>query len=273
MSEKPNGPAPLSENAPAAEVAAPDHVSLETLRVDPALSGRRLAAPWQRLAAMAIDGAVLVALSVLAGPILGIFTGLTVAALGSRDVSPTRIWGIFRWVFWLLGGAVMLTSILLMTGRPILRTGAFNVDRTVLQQAKQSEAVLPPSPTYRQLEDYADKLAAENRRLRESVRGSSWLNVVADWSRTFGLTFGWAGVYFTLITAWWRGRTIGKFLVGTRVVRLDGGRLNPMDTFTRYGGYAAGLVTGMIGFARLLWDPNRRAIEDRIAGTVVVRNR
>ncbi len=258
---------------PAAAKPAPDHVSLETLRVDPALASRRLAAVWQRAAGMAIDGVLLLVLSVLAGPILGFFTGLTVAMLGSRDVSPTRIWGIFRWIFWLLGGAVMLTSILLMTGRPILRTGAFNVDQTVLKQAKQGEPTLPPSPTYQQLEDYANRVAAENKRLRESVRGSSWLNAVADLSRTFGLTFGWAGVYFTLITAWWRGRTVGKFLVGTRVVRTDGGRLNPMDTFTRYGGYAAGLATGMIGFARLLWDPNRRAIEDRIAQTVVVRNR
>jgi len=166
----------------------------------------------------------------------------------------------------------MLASVLLMTGRPLLRTAAFNVDRSVLA-SKDGGLTLPAQPTFRQLQDYADRLAAENRRLRESARGSSWLNAVADFSRTLGLTFGWAGVYFTLVTAWWRGRTVGKFLVGTRVVRLDGQRLNPMDTFTRYGGYAAGVATGMIGFARLLWDPNRRAIEDRIAQTVVVRNR
>ncbi|MND03597.1 hypothetical protein D3C83_234990 [compost metagenome] len=44
-----------------------------------------------------------------------------------------------------------------------------------------------------------------------------------------------------------------------------------MDAFTRYGGYAAGLATGSIGFLRLLWDPNLQAIEDKIAGTVVVK--
>jgi uncharacterized RDD family membrane protein YckC len=248
-------------------------VSVESLRVDPGLAGRRLAARWQRAAAMAIDGVVLAALSLLAGPVLGFFTGLTVAALGGREVSATRIWRLFRWIFWLLGGGIMVTSVLLMLGRPVLRTAAFNLDPAMLREAGGSEAVLPPAPTFGQLEAYAKRLAAENQRLRESVRGSSWLNVVADFSRTFGLTFGWAGVYFTLFTAWGRGRTLGKLLLGTRVVRLDGRALTAMDTFTRYGGYAAGLATGLIGFARLLWDPNRQAIEDKIAWTVVLRSR
>ncbi len=256
---------------PAAPGSGPGCVSLENLRVDPALAGRRLAAWWQRAGAMLVDGVVLAALSLLAGPVLGLFTGLTVAALGARDISATRAWGVFRWIFWLLGGAVVLASVLLMLGRPMLRTGAFNLDRSVLDESTRGGPALPPSPTYRQLEAYAGRLTAENQRLRDSVRGSSWLNAVADFSRTLGLTFGWAGVYFTLGTTLWRGRTVGKFLFGTRVVRLDGRRLNAMDAFTRYGGYAAGVATGLIGFARLFWDPNRQAIEDKIAWTVVVR--
>jgi uncharacterized RDD family membrane protein YckC len=266
-------PPPAPAEAITAGKPASAGVSIEILQVDPGLAGRRLAARWQRVAAMAIDGVVLAALSLLAGPVLGFSTGLTIAALGGREVSATRIWRFFRWVFWILGGGVMVTSVLLMLGRPILRTAAFNLDPAILQEAGRSGASLPPAPTYGQLEAYAKRLAAENQRLRESVRGSSWLNVVADFSRTFGLTFGWAGVYFTLCTAWGRGRTLGKFLVGTRVVRLDGRALTAMDTFTRYGGYAAGLATGLIGFARLLWDPNRQAIEDKIAWTVVLRGR
>lgn len=261
-------PAPPPAGSPP---PAPGCVSLESLRVDPALAGRRLATWWQRAGAMLVDGVVLAALSLLAGPVLGLFTGMTVAALGARDISATRIWGVFRWIFWLLGGAVMLASVLFMLGRPILRTGAFNLDRSVLDESTRSGPTLPPSPTYRQLETYANQLAADNQRLRDSVRGSSWLNAVADSSRTLGLTFGWAGVYFTLGTTFLRGRTVGKFLFGTRVVRLDGRRLNAMDAFVRYGGYAAGVATGLIGFARLFWDPNRQTIEDKIAWTVVVR--
>lgn len=276
MDQKAAAPPPIPAPAPAAAGTAKPAagaVSLESLRVDPALAGRRLAAWWQRAGAMLVDAVVLFALSLLAGPVLGFFTGVTVAALGARDVSPTRVWGIFRGIFWLLGGAVMVASALLMVGRPILRTGAFNLDRNLLAESGRTGAVLPASPSYRQLEDYAGQLAAENQRLRDSVRGSSWLNAVADFSRTLGLTFGWAGVYFTLGTTLWRGRTVGKFLFGTRVVLLDGRRLNAMDAFTRYGGYAAGFATGLIGFARVLWDPNRQAIQDKIAWTVVVRRR
>jgi uncharacterized RDD family membrane protein YckC len=277
MSESTSEHTPVSAPAPA-ETPAPAKaksggVKMESLRVDPSLADRRLASWWQRAGAMAVDVALMGALSLLTGPVLGFFTGLTVAALGSRSVSDTRIWGIVRLILWFIGGGVMFASALLITGRPILRTGAFNLDRALVKQAGTSEAFLPPSPSYEQLKAYADQLAADNRRLRESVRGSSWLNAVTDFSRTLGLTFGWAGVYFTLITAWWRGRTVGKFIFGTRVVRLDGRPLTMMDAFTRYGGYAAGLATGMLGFARLLWDPNGRAIEDRVAWTVVLRNR
>jgi uncharacterized RDD family membrane protein YckC len=118
-----------------------------------------------------------------------------------------------------------------------------------------------------------ETLRTENAQLRTNLRGSSWLNVASDFSRTLGLTFGWAGVYFTLCLAWLRGRTLGKFIIGTCVVRLDGRPLTTLDAFTRYGGYAAGLATGMIGFARLLWEPNRQAIQDKIAWTVVLRVR
>ena len=38
-----------------------------------------------------------------------------------------------------------------------------------------------------------------------------------------------------------------------------------------YGGYVAGVAMGMTGFLNLLWEPNRRAVEERIAGTVVVK--
>ncbi len=86
-----------------------------------------------------------------------------------------------------------------------------------------------------------------------------------------GLSLGWAGLYFTFFLGWWKGRTPGKRLLGVRVVRLDGRPLGYWASFERYGGYAASLFTGLEGFARIFWDPNRQALEDRLAGTVVVR--
>ena len=98
----------------------------------------------------------------------------------------------------------------------------------------------------------------------------AWLRDIAD---EVGLLFGWGTVYMTLFTALWRGRTPGKRVMGLRVVRLTGEPLGLFRSFERAGGYAAGFATGLLGFARVWWDPNRQAIHDKIAETVVVRER
>jgi hypothetical protein len=38
----------------------------------------------------------------------------------------------------------------------------------------------------------------------------------------------------------------------------------------RYGGYAAGMATGGLGFAQALWDANRQGLQDKAAHTVVI---
>ncbi len=253
---------------------------LETALVDPSLAGRPLAAHWQRLAAMAIDLVLVALLSVLTGPPLAIGMGLTIASLGGRNVSPTRVWAVVRWVFIALGCAVVVAAVFLSAGRPLVRPGAFHLADKVPAETVLAPVELPLAPSKDDLRranallsTQVETLQADNARLRSTLRGSSWLNAASDFSRTLGLTFGWAGVYFTLTLAWLGGRTPGKWIVGTRVVRLDGRPLTTLDAFTRYGGYAAALATGMIGFARLLWEPNRQAIEDKIAWTVVLRGR
>jgi uncharacterized RDD family membrane protein YckC len=91
------------------------------------------------------------------------------------------------------------------------------------------------------------------------------------WTEGLGISVGWALAYFTLLPYWMRGQTPGKKLLSLRVVELTGRPLTLLLCFSRYGGYAAGLATGMFGFAQLLWDPNRQAIQDKIAHTVVVQ--
>jgi uncharacterized RDD family membrane protein YckC len=88
-----------------------------------------------------------------------------------------------------------------------------------------------------------------------------------------GLTFGWIGVYFTLFLAWWNGYTPGKWLMGIRVLRLNGKRMSLWPAFERFGGYAASIATGLLGFAQIYWDPNRQGMHDHIAQTVVIRVR
>jgi hypothetical protein len=79
--------------------------------------------------------------------------------------------------------------------------------------------------------------------------------------------------YFTILTWALKGKTPGKALAGIRVTMLDGRRLSLWNSFGRAGGYAASAATGFLGFLEAFWHPNRQTIHDRIAGTVVTRER
>ena len=95
-----------------------------------------------------------------------------------------------------------------------------------------------------------------------------WIKgIMAD----LGLGLGWAALYFSVFTAWWRGQTIGKKLLGIEVVKLDGNYPSLWESFGRYGGYGAGFATGLLGFLQIYWDPNRQAIQDKISETLVLR--
>jgi len=85
-----------------------------------------------------------------------------------------------------------------------------------------------------------------------------------------GASFGWGIVYFSLLPAFWNGQTLGKRLLRLQVVELTGQPMTVMRCLRRYGGYAAGMATGGLGFAQALWDPNRQGIQDRAAHTVVI---
>ena len=114
-----------------------------------------------------------------------------------------------------------------------------------------------------------EKLEAQLAEARKS-RPMQWRDDLQRRLHRVGLRFGWAIAYFTLLPTWWRGQTVGKRLFGLRVVHLTGRQMGLMDSFGRYGGYAAGLATGGIGLLQVLWDPNRQAVEDKLAHTVVV---
>ncbi|MDP2957164.1 MAG: RDD family protein [Longimicrobiales bacterium] len=126
-------------------------------------------------------------------------------------------------------------------------------------------AALEASVAERQLslEQATDALRTE----REGGFGLSTLRGFVD---ELGFGFGWASLYLTVMLSWWRGQTIGKRVMKIRVLRLDGEPITWWAAFERAGGYAAGIATGLLGFAQVFWDSNRQAIHDRIAGTVVV---
>lgn len=120
--------------------------------------------------------------------------------------------------------------------------------------------------------DYA-KVTRENQELRQRLDEPSLLYLAQAVAGDLGLTVGWTGLYFTLVPAYWRGRTVGKFLLRLRIVRLDLSPLRVWTAFERFAGYAAGLATGLLGFLQIFWDANRQGVQDKIVGTVVVRER
>jgi hypothetical protein len=106
----------------------------------------------------------------------------------------------------------------------------------------------------------------------ELTRKRGVVAVFHDIRRDLGLGLGWSGLYFTAFLVLWRGQTPGKRLMRIRVVRLDGLPVGWWAALERYGGYAAGIATGLLGFLQIFWDRNRQAIHDKISSTVVVRD-
>lgn len=116
-------------------------------------------------------------------------------------------------------------------------------------------------------------LRENNERLTEEVANPTVKRLIETIANDFGLTLGWIGFYFTLFLAWWHGLTPGKRLLGLQVVRLNGQPITLWVAFERFGGYAAGVATGLLGFFQVFWDPNRQGIHDRIAGTAVIHKK
>ena len=126
-----------------------------------------------------------------------------------------------------------------------------------------------PSPTDSEL--YGDDAAKQINNLPE--KESNIVESLKELVEEYGWVVGWALFYFSLFTAWWKGQTPGKRLMGIKVIKLDGGVLNLWESFGRYGGYSAGLATGLSGFLQIYWDPNRQAIQDKVSETFVINLR
>jgi uncharacterized RDD family membrane protein YckC len=68
------------------------------------------------------------------------------------------------------------------------------------------------------------------------------------------------------------GRTVGKGVMGIRVVGRDGSRLSPARSVLRTLGYVVSLVPAGAGFWAVLIDSDRRGWHDHLAGSRVVHD-
>jgi uncharacterized RDD family membrane protein YckC len=70
------------------------------------------------------------------------------------------------------------------------------------------------------------------------------------------------------------GRTVGKWLLGLRVVAAATGRRpGPLRALLRFAGYTVSVAPLLAGVVAIAFDPARRAWHDRIARTRVVYDR
>ncbi len=248
------------------------YVTPEELNVTPALLGQPLASPKRRLYAMLIDLLAVAVLSSLAGAAgLWFFTG----AIGAWLI-------IRRWPYghsrarqgW---AAALLIALLALCG-----TGTWSA----MQDAARDGAIIKEKLGRRESTAGEEEMARVQKHLSDTARIAVLEQQLAEARKpkdfdvraalhdavgALGLSFSWAVLYFTLLPCWWKGQTLGKKMLRLRVVELTGKPLTLIRCFGRYGGYAAGLATGLLGFAQIYWDANRQAVQDKIAHTVVIK--
>ncbi|HEX9896152.1 MAG TPA: RDD family protein [Dehalococcoidales bacterium] len=77
-------------------------------------------------------------------------------------------------------------------------------------------------------------------------------------------------VYWTVAIGW-KGRTLGKFMLGMKVVKTDGSRVGYLRAFGRYWGYVLCNLTLGFGFLAIAWNKQKRGLHDFICDTMVVK--
>lgn len=260
----------------AAELDARDWVTPEHLNVAPQLLGAPLARPRQRLLAIGVDVLVVALLSSLGN--LWLLAGIAWPAMvhlraRERPLAPGR-----RRVVWLLAAGLLAIGVQqawvtrgerpLLPGVRVIRAAADDDAKELAEAA--SVIASAPGMSARQADAARIAVLEAQLAVARQPKSFSLKEQLRAWADEFGLGLGWAIAYFSLLPVWWNGQTLGKRLFGLRVVELTGKPLTPMLAFKRYGGYAAGMATGMFGFAQIFWDGNRQAIQDKTAHTVVV---
>lgn len=69
------------------------------------------------------------------------------------------------------------------------------------------------------------------------------------------------------------GKTVGKWVVGIRAVSLVHEHLTVWQSIERALGYSVSIAEAGFGFLQYFIHPNRRTVHDRIAETIVIKDR
>ncbi|MBB6522869.1 RDD family protein [Pseudoteredinibacter isoporae] len=145
------------------------------------------------------------------------------------------------------------------------------IDKSI--ETSGSERQKKTADTQEQVQTASEESEVTNTAPEESsstYNGHSIMGFIHALLADLGLGFGWAAFYFSVMNTRFTGQTVGKYLLGLKVIKLNGDQMGLWESFGRYGGYGAGLATGLMGFVQIFWDPNRQAIQDKISETLVV---
>lgn len=231
-----------------------NHVTPYAFGVSDALLGKALASPSRRLCAVLIDLVVVASLTLMSTAVFA-FVVLLVSIAGYLKSKARQA-----------GRMTQNTFVFMAIVASLFLSSAWFIDSVDLSWISSDKDLV--EKTDDSLGD--SKLKAETSKKKEVDSSYSLIAYFKGLLADMGLGFGWAAVYFSVFVAWFNGQTIGKMLFRIRVVKIDSKPISFWESFERYGGYSAGLATGLMGFVQIFWDPNRQAIHDKISETVVL---
>ena len=254
-------------------------VTPEALNVAPDLAGLALATPARRALAMGLDLAFIALLSDVGGFWLVCGLALTVVLLRARRSNGSRR-VLVGWAFAGVLGLLAVQDAWHNFGPNRQAHRAEEAADAAADELAEAQAELAargnhlalPASSAASAGSDASRIAQLEAELAELKKPKPfrWRQELHRLIESVGISFGWGMVYFSLLPAWWGGQTLGKKALQLRVLELTGKPLTVMRCLRRYGGYAAGMATGGLGFLQVLWDVNRQGIQDRVAHTVVV---
>jgi len=80
-------------------------------------------------------------------------------------------------------------------------------------------------------------------------------------------------IYFVMTTYITNGLSIGKKILGIKIISIYHHRIGLWHCIERSLGYVASTLELGIGFYQVFWNPNRMTLHDRIAETIVIKTR
>jgi uncharacterized RDD family membrane protein YckC len=235
----------------------------QSLAVDPAWMGRALPSPGRRATAFAIDALLLLVPTLV--------TALIFSGLSLRTTDPAGYAAVKAAIFAMPQEPAAQHAVMRDLARVLVRIDAPGLPTAVKADVEAGE-----------LDRAAERLTTIELLVALDLGGDApppaapnvvrldLQALIPAAVRTAAL-FIVPAVYFAFATARW-GTTLGKRLLGLRVVRLDGRKLSLFEGVERFGAYFGLLGTLGLGLFDLWRDPNRRLGHDRAVDTVVLRS-